>query len=456
MLETSEINVIILLLFQGGAVITGAVAEDVRALLWKRGLPHPLVWQQVFWGVRWKELHLRLLPRPQEVSEFLTLRSRHIGAKSKKKTRCHSSPPAGTACVWSESKGRTTKASSWTPDLATSWPPPTPATTSTSPKRRTRLSSSNRRRSTRACRSPGSTTPPRGCPCTASSPAWVRPKARGRKERCLQKEQLIRKQREERGKVVLVWAHWWLQGLLHSHGAFLSAEQWLPCWCVMLSLTVEHDGYFFYLADIIVLCFFFFNLLKLIRPLHLVSLHEASHIWFCCHWQCSATPQLPSDMWAVWLINDIYRVSDICMCLYDTVYKYVGMLCDKYSCCFCTFLNKNMFQTYHFIRFLITFCSASWTAGKQCCAWTTWYIILQICNLMYVIHHRDLFIDKYNKSFLLACYWWSIESFVLQKAIHLLLKVKLLRLERIVGMFWTKVLKSFSIFKRMCTALQEP
>lgn len=59
----------IVLPFQGGAAVTGAVAESVRALFRKRGLPHLLVRQQVFWGVRWKELHVCLISRPQEVSK---------------------------------------------------------------------------------------------------------------------------------------------------------------------------------------------------------------------------------------------------------------------------------------------------------------------------------------------------------------------------------------------------
>lgn len=40
--ETSEL-IVLLIQIQGGAVITGAVAEDIWTLLWKRGLPHPLV-----------------------------------------------------------------------------------------------------------------------------------------------------------------------------------------------------------------------------------------------------------------------------------------------------------------------------------------------------------------------------------------------------------------------------
>lgn len=31
------------MLFQGRSVVPGAVAEDLRTLLWKRGLPHPSV-----------------------------------------------------------------------------------------------------------------------------------------------------------------------------------------------------------------------------------------------------------------------------------------------------------------------------------------------------------------------------------------------------------------------------
>lgn len=185
---------------QRGPAVSGAVAEDVRMLLWKWGLPHPSVRQQVLRGVQRQKLHLRLLPRSQEVScnvgwctPFWCLQETSTEIRSCDLTRLfcftawHSSMSlagitggkvsvallcAGMVCVWSVWRGRMTRVFCWILARATSWLPPTPATTSTSPRRRTLPSSSTRRRG-RAVLWGGSMMAPRSYLCTASLPAWV-------------------------------------------------------------------------------------------------------------------------------------------------------------------------------------------------------------------------------------------------------------------------------------------
>ena len=52
---------------QGRPAVPGAVAEDVRQVLWQRGVPHHPGGQCVFCGIRRKEFYLRLFPRTQKV-----------------------------------------------------------------------------------------------------------------------------------------------------------------------------------------------------------------------------------------------------------------------------------------------------------------------------------------------------------------------------------------------------
>lgn len=149
--------------------------------------------------------------------------------------------------VWSEWKERTTKAFSWTLAPDTSWPPVTHATTSISPRRRTlHLFSSKRKSTIRDFPSQASMTPPPDYRCTASLPAWVRPTN--------------------------------LRHKIHLLKSVLQRMRGLSLWCWMLLL---HDTFFLtcvltFLAGVTVSCFFF-DLWKLIRPLHLVSLRMWKH-----------------------------------------------------------------------------------------------------------------------------------------------------------------------------------